>query len=172
MSEKLDILFETLKREHMISLYYNRAMFYDTGFGEIQFWELGEKENFLTLSRPGCIIYFDGWNLVLNEEGKAIGLSLKMGDNEVSSFVFPSKKKIISNHNHFYIDEFAVAMEDALDASLAEKDDWANKDFDYIITGLKHNLGKLKKSTPKEEFQKSCVDLANYAAMGYYLREK
>lgn len=172
MSEKTDILYDALKRENAISLYSGRVMIYDEGLGEIQFWRIGENENFLTLYKPGCTIYFDGWNLALNDEGKATGLNLKIGENVVSYLMFPSEKKLIANHNSFYVEQFTLKMSDALIANTAEKGDWINKEMSAVVDGIKHNLGKLKKNADKETFQKSCVDLANYAMMGFYLEGK
>lgn len=169
MSEKLDVLFETLRREKVVSLYYDRVMFYDEGFGEIQFWNLSEKDNLLVLSNSGIQIFFDGWSLVLNDEGRATGLNLKSGDIVFSTLKFPNPTRLIQNHNHFYIDEFAAEMSEALDNNTAGKGDWTFCTFDTVEKGLKHNLGKLKKSAEENEFRKSCVDLANYAAMAYYL---
>ena len=169
MSEKFDMLYDALKREHVISLYHNRVMFYDEGYGEIQFWVLSEKEDKLTISNKGVSISFDGWSLNLNDDGKATGISLKLGETVVATMKFPSKAKIIQNHNHFYIEEFATEMSCALDKSTEQKGDWADCAWDTLQTGLKSNLGKLKKKTEKEELRKSCVDLANYAAMMYYI---
>ena len=169
MSEKFDTLFDALKREKVISLYYNRAMFYDEGMGEIQFWNLSEKDDMLVLSNAGCQLFFDGWSMILNDEGRATGLNLKMGEKFFAALKFPSPTRLIQNHNNFYIDEFAIGMSQALDEAVAQKGDWAFCTFDTVEKGLKHNLGKLKKTTEINEFKKSCIDLANYAAMGYFL---
>ena len=63
-------------------------------------------------------------------------------------------------------------MSSALDEAVDGKGDWTYCTFDTVINGIKHNLGKLKKSTEINEFRKSCVDLANFAAMGYFLVEE
>ena len=60
-------------------------------------------------------------------------------------------------------------MSAALQQALPQKGDWADCSAETVEEGLKHNFGKLKKKTEIEEFRKSCVDLANYAAMAYYL---
>ena len=169
MSEKLDTLFDALKREKVISLYYNRVMFYDEGMGEIQFWNLSEKDDMLVLSNAGCQLFFDGWSMILNDEGRATGLNLKMGEKFFAALKFPNPARLIQNHNNFYIDEFAIGMSQTLDEAVAQKGDWAFCTFDTVEKGLKHNLGKLKKTTEIDEFKKSCIDLANYAAMGYFL---
>ena len=67
MSEKYDNLFKELKEKHLISLYYNRVMFYNDGAGEVQFWELIETtETLLALKNKGISIYFDSWRFVDN----------------------------------------------------------------------------------------------------------
>ena len=169
MSAKLDVLHDALKREHVISLYHDRVMFYNDGFGEIQFWTLSETEDKLVISNKGVSISFDGWSLTLNDEGKANGISLKLGDVVVATMKFPSPTKIIQNHNHFYIEEFATDMSYTLDKNVEQKGDWADCTWETVQTGLKSNLGKLKKKTEKEELRKACIDLANYAAMMYYI---
>lgn len=169
MSERFDNLLNALKGEKVISLYYNRVMFYDEGMGEIQFWNLSEKDDMLVLSNAGCQLFFDDWSMILNDNGKATGINLKMGDKFFAAMKFPNPTRLIQNHNHFYIDEFAVEMSSALDGAVAQKGDWTFCTFDTVEKGLKHNLGKLKNSTEENEFKESCVDLANYAAMAYYL---
>lgn len=163
MSEKYDNLFKELKDKNLISLYYNRVMFYDEGFGEIQFWNLAEDSDYLILENKGVSIYFDKWEL----SDKC--LYIHKNDTIVGCFKFPNEKKLIANHNHFYVDQFTLEMSDILDKNVEQKNDWTAKTFDEIVTGLKHNLGKLKKSTENDEFRKSCVDIANYAMMAYYL---
>ena len=165
MSEKYDSLFKELKDRNLISLYYNRVMFYDEGFGEIQFWNLAEDSDYLILENMGVSIYFDKWEL----SDKC--LYIHKNDTIVGCFKLPSDRKIIANHNHFYIEQFAVDMSEILDSNVEQKGDWACCSFDTAEKGLKHNLGKLKKSSNRDDFKKSCVDLANYAAMSFYLAD-
>ena len=167
MSEKFDNLFNELKSRHLISLYYNRVMFYNEGAGEIQFWNLEDvAEDTLVLKNKGVQIFFDSWEF---EENKA--LHIFRNGNEVAVFKFPNDIRIAVNHNYFYIEQFTAEMSAALQQALPQKGDWADCSVETIENGLKHNLGKLKKKTEIEEFRKSCVDLANFAAMAYYLAD-
>lgn len=171
MSEKYNELFKALKEQNLISLYYNRVMFYNEGYGEIQFWNLEEiSENVLCLKNKGVWVFFDRWEF--SETPASKSLHVYNGELETAEFKFPSEKKLISVHNHFYVDEFTVEMANLLDANVAQKGDWTLISSEAAEKGLKHNLGKLKKSTEIEEFKKSCVDLANYAFMSYFLAEK
>lgn len=163
MSEKLNAFLKELKERNLISLYYNRVMFYNEGFGEIQFWDLFEDGDSLVLENKGVMVYFDKW------EFSDKYLYIYKGDNVIGSFKLPSEKKIIANHNYFYIDQFGVEMSEALDINTAQKGDWAYCSFETVADGIKGNVDKLKLETDAEEFKKSCVDLANFAAMGYYL---
>ena len=160
MKEKYDELYNALKEKNLVSLYHDRVMFYDEGFGEIQFWELEEDSEYLVLENKGVMIYFDKWEL----NNKA--LYVYKNDTMIGSFKLPGPSKIISNHNHFYADEFAVTMSEFLDAGVAEKGDWASRDYDEVVGLLKKNVENLK---DKEKVQRSCVDIANYAMMAYYL---
>lgn len=167
MSKRED-LFNELKAQNLISLYGDRVMFYDEGWGEIQFWKLEEiSESVLCLKNNGVCVFFDRWEF--SETGSSKSLHVFRGEFEVSEFKFPNKNKIIANHNHFYVEEFAVEMSDVLDKNVEQKGDWADSNWDTILSGLKGNLGKLKKKTEKEELKKSCIDLANYAVMMYYI---
>lgn len=168
MSEKYNELFNALKERKLISLYYNRVMFYDEGAGEIQFWSLEEiSERVLCLRNKGVWVFFDRWEF--SETPASKSLHVYKEEFEIAEFKFPSEKKIISNHNHFYMEEFLLNMSETLDNNIEQKGDWALCTSDTVINGIKHNLGKLKKTTETEEFKKSCIDLANYAAMAYYL---
>ena len=171
MKEKYNELFNALKERKLISLYYDRVMFYDEGAGEIQFWSLEEiSERVLCLRNKGVWVFFEEWEF--SETPASKSLHVYKDKTEIAEFKFPSEKRIISNHNHFYIDEFAVEMSSALDEAVDGKGDWAYCTFDTVINGIKHNLDKLKESTEINEFRKSCVDLANFAAMGYFLVEE
>ena len=163
MKEKYNELFNALKERKLISLYYNRVMFYNEGLGEVQFWNLAEDSDYLVLENNGVSIYFDKWDF----SDKC--LYIHKNDTIVGCFKFPNEKKLIANHNHFYVDQFTLEMSDTLDKNVEQKGDWAFCTSDTVINGIKHNLGKLKKTTETEEFKKSCIDLANYAAMAYYL---
>lgn len=168
MKEKYNELFNALKERKLISLYYNRVMFYDEGAGEIQFWSLEEiSERVLCLKNKGVWVFFDGWEF--SELPTSKSLHVYNDKTEIAEFKFPSEKKIISNHNHFYMEEFLLNMSETLDNNIEQKGDWTFCTSDTVINGIKHNLGKLKKTTETEEFKKSCIDLANYAAMAYYL---
>lgn len=166
MSEKLDNLYNELKSRHLISLYYDRVMFYDEGVGEIQFWTLdANSDGNLILKNKGVMVFFNSWTF---EEERRL-LHVFLNEAEVAAFKFPSEVKIAVNHNYFYIEQFAAEMTEALQQVLPQKGDWAYCSAEIVEEGLKHNFGKLKKKTEIEEFKKSCVDLANYAAMAYYL---
>lgn len=166
MSEKFDNLYNELKSRHLISLYYDRVMFYNDGTGEIQFWKLdANSDRNLILKNKGVMVFFNSWTF---EEERRL-LHVFLNEAEVATFKFPSEAKIANNHNHFYIEEFAAEMSAALQQALPQKGDWADCSAETVENGLKHNLGKLKKGTESEEFRKSCVDLANFAAMAYYL---
>lgn len=166
MKEKYNELFNALKERKLISLYYDRVMFYDEGAGEIQFWVLdANSDGNLILKNKGVMVFFNSWTF---EEERRL-LHVFLNEVEVATFKFPSEPRIATNHNHFYIEEFAVKMSEALQQALPQKGDWADCSVETVENGLKHNLGKLKKTTETEEFKKSCIDLANYAAMAYYL---
>lgn len=168
MSEKFDAFYKALKDNKLFTLYGDRVMFYDEGYGEIQFWNLEEiSERVLCLKNKGVWVFFDRWEF--SETPASKSLHVYNGELETAEFKLPADKKITLNHNHFYIDQFAIGMSETLDKNVEQKGDWANCSFDTVLEGLKHNLGKLKKKTEIEEFRKSCVDLANFAAMGYYL---
>ena len=165
MSEKFDNLYNELKSRHSISLYRNRVMFYNDGAGEIQFWNLEDAaEDTLLLKNKGVQVFFDSWKF--EEDGT---LHVLRNEVEIAVFKLPTDTRIAVNHNYFYIEEFAVEMSAALQQALPQKGDWADCSAETVENGLKHNLGKLKKKTGIEEFRKSCIDLANYAAMAYYL---
>ena len=165
MSEKFDNLFNELKSRHLISLYYNRVMFYDEGAGEIQFWNLEDvAEDTLILKNKGVQVFFDSWEF---EEDKA--LHIFRNGNEVAVFKFPNEIRIAVNHNYFYIEQFAVEMSAALQQVLPQKGDWAYCSKETVMRGIANNLEKLNDKTEIETYKKSCVDLANFAAMAYYL---
>ena len=157
---KRDELFNALKEKKLVSLYYDRIMFYDEGFGEIQFWTLGEESDYLILENKGVMIYFDKWELTDKV------LYIYKNDTVVGSFKLPSISKIISNHNHFYVDEFAATMSEFLDANTPNKGDWAYCSYQQVIDLLKKNVENLN---DREKAHKSCIDIANFAMMAYYL---
>lgn len=166
MSDKYDNFYNDLKSKQCISLYYNRVMFYNDGFGEIQFWNLSEDENGLKLSNSGCEISFDNWKV---EEDNLLYLYNK--ENLITKFILPKPARLAGNHNTFYVEEFTKVMEDVLNKNVKEKGDWACSSVEQDIAGIKHNLGKLKLKSDEETFRKSCIDIANYAVMAYYLFE-
>lgn len=162
---KRDELFNALKEKNLISLYYDRVMFYDSGFGEIQFWTLDEDEETgcLILENKGVTIYFDKWELSDKD------LYISRNDKTIGAFRLPNQNKIIANHNHFYVDEFAVTMSEFLDANVQEKGDWAYCNYQQVVDLLKKNVENLN---DKERAHKSCIDIANFAMMAYYLGMK
>lgn len=159
MSKRED-LFNELKEKNLIALYYDRVMFYDEGYGEIQFWKLNEDSDFLILENKGVSVYFDKWEL----SDKC--LYVYKNDTIIGSFKLPNEKKIASNHNHFYVEEFATDMSEALDNNNSEKGDWAYCNVEQTIGLLKKNVDNLDN---KKDIKKSCVDIANFAMMTYYL---
>ena len=161
---KREELFNALKEKNLISLYHERVMFYDEGFGEIQFWTLDEDEEIscLVLENKGVAIYFDAWELSDKD------LYISICGKTIGAFRFPNQNKIIANHNHFYVDEFAVKMSDVLDTNVAEKGDWACCNYQQVVDLLKKNVGNLDN---KKDIKQSCVDIANFAMMTFYLSE-
>ena len=161
---KRDELFNALKEKKLISLYYDRIMFYDEGHGEIQFWTLDEDEeaDCLILENKGAAIYFDTWEL----SDKSLYIS--RGGKIIGAFKFPNQNKIIANHNHFYVEEFATTMSEILDAYTPSKGDWTYCDYQQVVDLLKKNVENLD---DKEKIQRSCIDIANFAMMAYYLNE-
>lgn len=160
---KREEFYNALKEKKLVSLYYDRIMFYNEGFGEIQFWDLKEiSANVLMLENSGVGIFFDRW------EFNGGYLHVFRNDVEVGDFKLPNPGKITSNHNHFYVEEFATTMSEFLDANVAEKGDWAYCSYDQVIDLLKKNIENLN---DKEKIQKSCIDIANFAMMAYYLNE-
>ena len=160
MSEKLDNFYNELRSKHLISLYYNRVMFYNDGFTEIQFWTLSEDSDYLILENKGVSIYFDKW------EFSDKCLYIYKNDTIIGCFKLPSDRKIMFNHNHFYVEEFTVNMSEKLDNNITEKGDWANCTYDQVIDLLKKNVGNLD---VQKDIKGSCIDIANYAMMAYYL---
>ena len=168
MSEKFDNLFNELKSRHLISLYYNRVMFYDEGAGEIQFWNLEEiSETVLCLKNKGVWVFFDRWEI--SETPTSKSLHVFNGELEAAEFKFPNEIRIAVNHNYFYIEQFAAEMSAALQQVLPQKGDWADCSKETVMNGINHNFEKINDNTDVETFRKSCVDLANFAAMAYYL---
>lgn len=156
---KRDDLFNALKERNLITLYYDRVMFYDEGYGEIQFWKLNENSDFLILENKGVSVYFDKWEL----SDKC--LYVYKNDTIIGSFKLPNEKKIALNHNHFYVDNFAVDMSETLDNN-SEKGDWAYCNVEQAVSLLKKNVNNLDN---KKDIKKSCVDIANFAMMTFYL---
>ncbi len=159
MSKRED-LFNELKERNLITLYYDRVMFYDEGYGEIQFWKLDEDSDFLILENKGVSVYFDKW------EFSDKCLYVYKNDTIIGSFKLPNEKKIASNHNHFYVDNFAVDMSETLDNNYSEKGDWAYCNVEQVVSLLKKNVDNLDS---KKDIKKSCVDIANFAMMTFYL---
>lgn len=157
---KREELFNALKERNLISLYKDRVMFYDEGFGEIQFWNLEEDSDYLVLENKGVSVYFDKW------EFSEKVLYIYKNETMIGAFKLPSQSKIIANHNHFYVDEFAITMSEFLDANVPEKGDWACHDYQQTVDLLKKNVENLN---DKEKIQKSCIDIANFAMMTFYL---
>ena len=159
---KRDELFNALKERNLVSLYKDRVMFYDEGFGEIQFWVLDEDEEVgcLVLENKGVTIYFDKWELSEKD------LYISRNDKVVGAFRLPNQSKIIANHNHFYVDEFATTMSEFLDTNTPQKGDWACCNYQQVVDLLKKNVENLN---DKEKIQKSCIDIANFAMMAFYL---
>jgi len=172
MSEKLESLFKELKDKHYISLYYNRVMVYNEGFGEIQFWTLSDSGDILCISNKGVDILFDRWEFRPPEEGKPEFLTLYLDNKLVTKLKMPKLSRIIANHNNFYIEEFVKKMISILEENVREKGDWADFNYDDALINIEKNLAKLKNKTSEEEVRKSCIDIANYAAMSYYLFEQ
>lgn len=170
MSENLDNLYRELKSKHYISLYYNRVMVYDEGLGELQFWSLSDSEdNLLCINNKGTNIYFNKWEFSVPEDYKSTTLSLYIDDKLIAKFKMPRPNKIISNHNNFYVEEFAKNMIIILEDYTKEKGDWADLEFNTVMSGLERNFNKIKNITSKEEFEKTCLDIANYSMMAKYL---
>lgn len=169
MSEKLDNIINELKAVGMITLYGNRIMGYKSGAGEIQPWNIKDSSNegSLIIYNDCAEIEFDSYEIEQNR-----GMTCKKGDAVVLSFKFPSQKRIIENHNTFYVEEFCSQMEQALSENVESKGDWYSKFGEKaktFIEGSKRNLSHIKQSSTKEEVQKACVDAANYIMMCYYL---
>ena len=165
--ENFDELFNVLKERGYVSLYYNRIMFYNEGFSEIQFWTLDWDSDYLMLENRGITIFFNKWEI---DESKS--LITYINDTITGVFKFPSEKKIMQNHNHFYVDEFSAEMSDALDKNTNEKGDWTFCARETVLDGMKRNLKSIENSTDSDIFKKSCVDLANFSVMGYYLIDR
>ncbi len=164
MSKRED-LFNELKEKNLITLYYDRVMFYDEGYGEIQFWSLEEiSERVLCLKNKGVWVFFDRWEF--SEIPTSKSLHVYNGEFETAEFKLPNEKKIASNHNHFYVDNFAVDMSETLDNNYSEKGDWAYCNVEQTVSLLKKNVGNLDS---KKDIKKSCVDIANFAMMTFYL---
>ena len=162
---KREELFNALKEKNLISLYHERVMFYDEGFGEIQFWNLEEiSESVLCLKNKGVWVFFDRWEF--SETPASKSLHVFNGELEAAEFKLPADKKIILNHNHFYVDEFAVQMSDVLDTNVAEKGDWAYCNYQQVVDLLKKNVSNLDNN---KDIKHSCIDIANFAMMAYYL---
>lgn len=157
---KRDDLIKELKEKNLISLYHERVMFYDEGFGEIQFWTLEEENDSLILKNKGVIIYFDTW------EFSDVCFYIYRNSSIIGSFKLPNQNKIIANHNHFYVDEFAVEMSHTLDNNVAEKGDWACCNYQQVVDLLKKNVGNLDGN---KDIKQSCIDIANFAMMSFYL---
>ena len=165
MSEKFDNFYSELKNKHLISLYHDRVMFYNEGAGEIQFWVLEEiSETVLCLKNKGVWVFFDGWEF--SELPASKSLHVLNGEHEIAEFKLPSEARIAANHNYFYVEEFAAEMTDALQRALPQKGDWADCTYDQVVGLLKKNVGNLD---AQKNVKDSCIDIANYAMMAYYL---